>query len=174
MIQQCGSTGRIDTFKRVLQKLEEDPHIQLMEQYSQHVYNNSFQHCHNVAVYSFYLTERWGWRIDIDEMTRGAMLHDFYLYDIEESGLSDYEHGISHPVLALQNARKYFSLSKKEENIILSHMWPLPFSSRPRSKEAVAVNLADKYCAFVEIYRGITQIEQIVNKCGFDLEGEKK
>ena len=41
-------------------------------------------------------------------------------------------------------------LSSKEENIILSHMWPLA-RRRPRSAEAAVVNLADKLCATAEV-----------------------
>ena len=39
-----------------------------------------------------------------------------------------------------------------EENIIVSHMWPLS-RRMPRYKEAVVVNLADKMCATAEVCR---------------------
>ena len=35
-------------------------------------------------------------------------------------------------------------LTRKEENIIRSHMWPLTFWHYPQSREAVIVCLADK------------------------------
>ena len=34
-------------------------------------------------------------------------------------------HGFRHPATALRNARKHFALNKVEENVIISHMWPL-------------------------------------------------
>ena len=48
------------------------------------------------------------------------------------------------------NARNYFQITKKEQNIIRSHMWPLTFRHMPTCREAVIVCLADKYCAVVE------------------------
>ena len=50
----------------------------------------------------------------------------------------------------LKNARALLDLSEKEENIIISHMWPLA-KTMPHSKEAVIVNLADKMCATLEV-----------------------
>ena len=37
-----------------------------------------------------------------------------------------------------------------EENIIVSHMWPLA-RKMPRYREALVVNLADKLCATAEV-----------------------
>ena len=52
---------------------------------------------------------------------------------------------------AARNARMLCGgLSPKEENIILSHMWPLA-KRRPRSPEAAVVNLVDKFCATLEV-----------------------
>ena len=48
------------------------------------------------------------------------------------------------------NARNYFQITQKEQNIIRSHMWPLTVRHRPTCREAVIVCLADKYCAVVE------------------------
>ena len=48
------------------------------------------------------------------------------------------------------NARNYFQITQKEQNIIQSHMWPLTFRHMPTCREAVIVCLADKYCAVVE------------------------
>ena len=59
-------------------------------------------------------------------------------------------HGFSHPGSACVNARNYFQITQKEQNIIQSHMWPLTFRHMPTCREAVIVCLADKYCAVVE------------------------
>lgn len=59
-------------------------------------------------------------------------------------------HGFSHPGSACVNARNYFQITKKEQNIIQSHMWPLTFRHMPTCREAVIVCLSDKYCAVVE------------------------
>ena len=48
------------------------------------------------------------------------------------------------------NAQRVFHITKKEQNIIASHMWPLTFRHVPTCREAFIVCLADKYCAVVE------------------------
>ena len=86
----------------------------------------------------------------------GAFLHDFYLYDWHKQGSFHglrhlFEmHGFSHPGSACVNAQRVFGITKKEQNVIASHMWPLTFRHIPTCREAVIVCLADKYCAIVE------------------------
>ena len=63
-----------ETFARKLEEMENDPKIRLLKQYPQHDGNNTFQHCHNVAVYSFYLEMRLQWEIDVESLVMGAML----------------------------------------------------------------------------------------------------
>ena len=83
-------------------------------------------------------------------------LHDFYLYDWHKKGTFHgirrlFEmHGFSHPGCACVNAEKVFHITKKEQSIISSHMWPLTFRHVPSCREAIIVCLADKYCAVVE------------------------
>ena len=56
------------------------------------------------------------------------------------------------PKIALKNAKKLCSLNKKEENIIVRHMWPLTFIP-PRYIESYVVSFADKICAMAEMSR---------------------
>lgn len=140
-------------FAAELKSLLNNPEIRRMAGYEQHKGNTTLQHALNVAVISFKIASRLGWDIDEKALARGSILHDFYLYNIPDTGLSDYRHGVSHPKKALENVRDLLplSLSSKEENIIRSHMWPLTLFHPPRSREAVAVMLADKYCALREM-----------------------
>lgn len=149
-------------YRDILDMLSQDPRIRELEKYPQHEVTNSFVHSHNVAVYAFHLARKKDWGIDLNTLALGAMLHDYYLYDIKESGLTDYQHGVRHPVTALENAGQCFDIDDKVKNIILSHMWPLPFVERPKSREAVLVNLADKYCAYQEMKNGIVHIEDVI------------
>ena len=90
--------------------------------------------------------------MDGTSLAKGAMLHDFYLYQARgNKKIGTKEHWFGHPVTALKNAEKEFSLTELEKNIITSHMWPLTFLHVPRSREAVLVSLADKACAFGEM-----------------------
>lgn len=138
-------------FQDEMEKLMSSEKIQMMQGYKQHHGNNTLQHVRNVAYNSFALAEKLGWPIDERTLARGAVLHDYYLYDIKEQGLTPYRHGTRHPKKALANAKKEWTLSRKEENIIVSHMWPLTLFHPPRSREAVLICLADKYCAANEM-----------------------
>lgn len=143
-------TNSSDLFNDTLHDLESDPDVRKMEQFGQHHGNNTFQHCDNVARFSFYLAQKLGWRVDEASLATGAMLHDYYLYCTRDMTISSYRHGVGHPVTALENASQIWDLNDKERNIILSHMWPLTITKIPRSKEAFLVTLADKYCAMRE------------------------
>lgn len=137
-------TNDKDLYVKELKKLLEDPRIIKLSSYPQHHGSNTLKHCVAVATRSFELAERFGWDIDEKELARGAMLHDYYQYNIKEEGMSAYEHGTSHPQIAMEKADKDFNLTKKEKNIIRGHMWPLTFAHPPKSKEAILVSLADK------------------------------
>ncbi len=139
------------TFFAALRRLEHDPRVAQMKQFTQHKGNTTYSHCRSVAVSSFCLAQRLGWRIDGETLARGAMLHDFHLYTRQKS---DFGHLFRHPRLALDNAEAAFTLNDKERNIIVSHMWPLTVTKLPRSREAVLVMLADKYCACREMCAG--------------------
>ena len=140
-----------ERFFRALRKLERDPDVGRMKRYQQHKGNPTFSHCRSVAVSSFHLAQKLGWRIDEVSLARGAMLHDFHLYTRKGSGINGFRHAFGHPKRALQNAERLFALNRKEKNIITSHMWPLTLFSVPRSREAFLVTLADKYCALREL-----------------------
>ena len=151
-------------FQKKLEAFENRAEVQLLKNYSQHKGNTTFQHCKNVAIYSFVLAKKWNVDIDVDDLITAAMLHDYYLYNTKDMSMSNYQHGVGHPQTAIKNAEKHFYLNQKVRNAIASHMWPLPFSPMPRSKEAVLVNLADKFCAYMEMCRGVHDIRLYLQK----------
>ena len=148
-----GMVNDKEKYLNIIKELVKDPKIRQMQNYSQHGSSNSLKHSVQVAKESFRLAEKLHLRIDEEVLAVGALLHDYYLYDIQESGYSDYKHGTKHPGTALENAMKDFKLTPKEQNIIRSHMWPLTLFHMPKSEEAWLVSLADKYCATREMFR---------------------
>ena len=88
-------------------------------------------------------------RTDQRALVRGALLHDYFLYDWHKADPSHRLHGFYHPGTALRNARQDFALTPREENIIHRHMFPLT-PMPPATREAWIVCLADKYCAAAE------------------------
>lgn len=88
-------------------------------------------------------------RFDAGATARGALLHDFFLYD-RRAGQNPH-HPTRHARVALQNAQAHFSLEPVEEDIILTHMWPIggPFYS---FKESVLVSIVDKVVSTREVF----------------------
>jgi len=78
------------------------------------------------------------------EVTRAALLHDFFKRDeVPEKSF------INHPEIALKNAKENFELSEMQENIIASHMFPVA-KVMPKYKESYIVSAADKIVAVKE------------------------
>lgn len=127
--------------------------VQSMKQFTQHGNVNTYEHCVNVAIMSYIIAKYVNWDVDMDTLLTGAILHDFYLYDWHD-GRKRQEglHCFSHPRVALCNASRYFLLTKKEKNIIRSHMFPATIFHPPTSKEALIVVMADKICATKETF----------------------
>ena len=79
-----------------LDRLLADQRVKNLNNYSQHNGTTTLRHVIRVAKTSFDLAERLGWEIDEKELARGAILHDYYQYEIKEEGLTPYRHGTRH------------------------------------------------------------------------------
>ncbi|MCI6216072.1 MAG: hypothetical protein MR659_03160 [Mollicutes bacterium] len=62
---------------------------------------------------------RFNIKCDIKSLVRGALLHDYFLYDWHDKKNRLPHHAYKHPLYALKNAKKDFDISKTEANIIL-------------------------------------------------------
>ncbi len=116
-----------------------------------HHNSSIYNHVHDVAYLSYRISKFL--RLDYRSTARGALLHDFFLYDWRNHDVPDLPrekfHGLEHPKIAVANARKYFSLNDIEEDIIRKHMWPLTLVP-PKYKESYIVSFADKYLSSKE------------------------
>ena len=123
-----------------------------MDRYIQHGDTSCLRHCVAVAYLSFLLSRRLRLRCDARSLIRGAMLHDFFLYDWHEKDAGHSLHGFTHPATALRNAQRFLALNPTERDIIRRHMWPLT-PVPPHCREAWLVCLADKICSVRETLR---------------------
>lgn len=109
-----------------------------------------YDHSFAVAHMSVRIAQRFSKKADMRSLIRGALLHDYYLYDWHAINKNHRLHGFSHARAALFNAERDFALSNKERDIIVKHMFPLNVKP-PRYRETVIVTLSDKVCAIQEI-----------------------
>ena len=108
-----------------------------------------------------------------EELVRGALLHDYFLYDWHDRGAAIKLHGFFHPRHALENAQADFELSKVERDIILKHMFPLTILP-PRYKESMLVSFVDKLCSVYETFkRGAYRNRQICHLYHMSKSGDK-
>ncbi len=122
-----------------------------MKGYIQHGNVSVSAHVMNVARYSITFSEKLHIPCHKRELIRGALLHDYFLYDwhIPDKENPHRLHGFYHPGVALRNACREYELTEREKNIIRRHMWPLTIVP-PRCREAWIVTTADKWCSFME------------------------
>ena len=157
-LQACSATPRLSAKREILmeirrqaRKLEQSGRIHMTKTYSQHGDCSVFEHCANVAYVSCMLFHQMHLDADLEELIRGALLHDYFLYDWHNTKTCHPAHAVYHPTVALHNAKKDYKLTQKEEDIILHHMFPLTILP-PKSREAWMVCLADKICALTEAF----------------------
>ncbi len=114
---------------------------------------------------------------DEEAVVRGALLHDYFLYDWHEKSALHNLHGFRHAETALKNADKEYNLTPVEKDIIAKHMFPLNVKP-PRCRESWLVSLADKYCSTGETLMGRKKHEQrrerIKEKCRRQKEKERQ
>ncbi len=120
--------------------------------YIQHGTISCYEHSMAVAYMSISIALRQKKDVDMRSLVRGALLHDYFLYDWHEKNQGHGLHGFFHAGISLRNARRDFILNKIEENIIYRHMFPLNISRIPNCKESAIVCIADKICALYETF----------------------
>lgn len=84
---------------------------------------------------------------NIEEITRAALLHDLFKSDDVPN-----KSFINHPKVALKNAKEICKLSKCQENIIASHMFPVSCVI-PTNIGSWIVSTSDKIVAIKECTR---------------------
>ena len=128
------------------------------KQYLQHGSISVQAHSVNVARHSLILNKKLKINCNERELVRGALLHDYFLYDwhIPDEENPHRLHGFHHPERALENASREYDLSEREKEIIKKHMWPLTMVP-PTCREAWIVSMADKWVSLMEtihVYKG--------------------
>ena len=123
------ATSPIDEVAHIAHVLETKGRFGLTRSFIQHGTMSVHAHVISVAHASLAMAgrlERLGVRIDRASLIRGALLHDYFLYDWHDPDPSHRLHGFTHPFAALARAEEDFEdLTPRERNIISRHMFPL-------------------------------------------------
>lgn len=127
-----------------------DEQVQRMGAFVQHGSTSTLAHCVRVARTSLKLSRALHARVNEADLVAAALLHDFYLYDWHDRSTSRPKHATRHPLYAAHNARELLGVNDHVAAAIESHMWPLPPTRVPASREAWIICIADKWCSLAE------------------------
>ena len=107
------------------------PGMRLQRRHMQHGRVSVFEHSLDVALMCVKLSRALRLRVNERALVRGALLHDYFLYDWHERDASHRWHGFTHPRRALRNAERDFALGPIERDMIKGHVRAVvfPFSN---------------------------------------------
>lgn len=109
-----------------------------------------FDHSMRVAKWTYKLSKVIKLK-SIEETTRAALLHDFYVED-DLKNYNSIKKLSKHPNIALANSLKYYELTDVQQDIIKSHMFPCT-RTLPKYKESWLVSTVDKVVGTYEMLR---------------------
>ena len=114
-------------FYHLVKDITKSKEYQQMKRFRHHVKTSAYSHSIKVAFLCYRHHKRFGTKkIDLYHFVRGALLHDYYLYDWHEKDPAHKFHGFTHPKKALENAENaYPDLTVTEKDMIERHMFPL-------------------------------------------------
>lgn len=142
----------IQQVNKVLLHLSKQTALLQMDQYIQHGDVSCLWHSIAVAYFSLWIFGVLRIRHDKKSLIVGALLHDYFLYDWHDSAKWHRWHGFRHPGFALRNARRDVKLSRRAEDVIKKHMFPLTIKP-PLYRESMMVCIVDKVCSIYEFFK---------------------
>ncbi|OJF76856.1 MAG: hypothetical protein BKP49_04640 [Treponema sp. CETP13] len=136
---------------RDVDTLAKSTRINESKNYIQHGKTSVYEHSLNVTKMSCAIARFTGLHVDVSSLVRGALLHDYFLYDWHIPSPAHKWHGFRHPAFAFANANRDCKLTYIESDIIRHHMFPLTLQP-PKTREGLIVCIADKICAIHEMF----------------------
>lgn len=128
--------------------------MQTTRTFTQHGRVSVYEHSLKVTDMCLTLADALRIRTDRRSLIRGALLHDFFLYDWHDKEKWHRLHGYTHASRALSNAMTKFTLNRCERNMIYTHMFPLNVTHIPRFRESILLCTADKIVSTAETVKG--------------------
>ena len=135
------------TFAEISQDIiNKDKYLSLKNDY--HHGLTRYIHSIRVAKYTYKITKLL--HLNYINATRGALLHD-YFNEAEYLDKRWLDKPRIHPFLSLNNASKEYNLTMMEQNIIMTHMFPIG-GIKPLYLESWVVTIVDKSVATYEYF----------------------
>ena len=145
----------LEVFSNTFNQLCRNTRLLQTRAYSHHFGTSLLRHSVNVAYVSVFISKLLRLKIDYLQLTRGALLHDYYLYDCHDKNEVNKKHHLrQHPAKAVLAAQEDLFLTKKEIDIIIKHMFPITLAL-PKTKESAIVCLSDKVCSIYELFTNL-------------------
>lgn len=151
---------KIDFFEMIKfygKNILESDNMQREKEFIQHGSVSVYDHSVSVAIECLKIVKYLNIPVDLKSLVRGALLHDYFLYDWHEKDSSHRLHGFTHAGTALRNALIDFDLNDIEKNMIYCHMFPLNIRI-PKYRESIILCIADKIVATKETLRPYVDI----------------
>lgn len=123
-------------FDEIALPILSDPIYLKMKDYYAHGSVTVFEHCLSVAIYAYEYAKERDLDVDYKALIRGALLHDFYLYDWHKSGEGHKFHGFRHPFLLIGTPKSILISAKKKGISSVPICSPLSFGCFPVIKKA--------------------------------------
>ena len=140
-------------FNKLVKETVKNSKLAEQHRFIQHGKTSCLLHSIAVAYYSFKVIKFFRKNhLANNSLIRGALLHDYFLYDWHIPSEETKLHGFLHPIRALENANKEFILDDIEKNIIKNHMFPLT-PVPPKYLESIVVCILDKICSIYETFK---------------------
>ncbi len=140
------------------------PEFIRMKGYRHHICGTLYDHSLKVAYLCYRHHRLFGLRTDLRELLRGALLHDYYLYDLHGDGRPHPLHWWRHAGRALKNATaRYPELTARQRDMIAHHMFPVT-PVPPLTAAGWLVCLYDKVAAVDDRFGGRCRRRRRVRK----------
>lgn len=123
----------------------------------QHGEASVYDHSVAVALECLRIADKYGIAVDRKSLIRGALLHDYFLYDWHSSPKEHRPHGFTHAATALKNARRDFQVNSLEAEMIYCHMFPMNITRMPLHRESIILCIADKIVGTEESMNGVVE-----------------
>lgn len=135
-------------YNQIIKDIIRNPQVKQMASIEHHGISR-LEHSLKVSYHAYRIAKKL--QFDYVSVARGGLLHDFYLEGDERNQFHKFTDTFIHPNKALTTTKNIFEINKIEENIIISHMFPI-YLSLPKFKESILVNLTDKVIGAKELF----------------------